>query len=277
LSRRDDDLSDLAHLDANRRAWDRLARRRVPLCQPAGDDQFADPLGQIDAIGWLGPSIKDQKVLCLAAGGGRHGPLYSAAGARVTVVDLSAEMLDLDRRVSAERGLPLRIIQASMERMPMLDAEEFDLVVQPVSTCYVPDIMPVFREVSRVLRPGGLYISQHKQPVSLQATLSPDASGRYGLQHAYYRSAAIPPADQATASSRRLREEGASEFLHRWEQIVGGICRCGMMIEDLIEPVHARDDAAAGTFGDRARYIPPYVRIKARRRGGRASGIWLPG
>ena len=55
--------------------------------------------------------------------------------------------------------------------------------------------------------------------------------------------------------------------MHRWETLIGGMCRAGFSIEDLVEPPHADEQAAIGTFGHRSRYVPPYVRIKARRIG----------
>ena len=271
------------YLGTNQRAWDSLARKGAPLCQPANDKELSDPLKQVDTLGWLGESIHGWKVLCLVAGGGRHSALYAAAGADVTVVDLSPEMLELDRQVARQRSISIRIIQASMDNMPMLATGAFDLVIHPVSTCYVPVVGPVFAEAARVLRPGGLYVSQHKQPTSLQASISPGAGGKYSLLHTYYRSSPIPEPREQNSVARRLRETGATEFLHRWEQIVGGICRAGFVIEDLIEPVHAKEDAEAGGFGDRAKYVAPYVRIKARRRQGihsdqdrTATKIWLP-
>jgi hypothetical protein len=54
---------------------------------------------------------------------------------------------------------------------------------------------------------------------------------------------------------------GTIEYLHRWEQIVGGMCRAGFVIEDLVEPMHADDTAEPGAFGHRSRYVPPYVLI----------------
>ena len=50
-----------------------------------------------------------------------------------------------------------------------------------------------------------------------------------------------------------------------YEEILGDLCRCGFAIEDLTEPVHGKRDAEHGSFGHRAMYIAPYVRIKARR------------
>ena len=247
-------------LALNQAAWDELAAKGNPLARPAEDHLFENPLQCVDGPGWLGDSIKGQKVLCLAAGGGRQGPLYAAAGGIVTVVDISNAMLQLDRQVAMERRLDLKTIQASMDQLNMLETAQFDLVIHPVSTCYLPEISGVYREVSRVLRSGGLYISQHKQPASLQAKLKPDAAG-YTLQEEYYRQTALPVFDGKSP----LREAGAQEYLHRWEQLVGLMCRAGFVIEDLLEPFHAKKNAAIGSLGHRSRFVAPYVRIKARR------------
>jgi hypothetical protein len=76
------------------------------------------------------------------------------------------------------------------------------------------------------------------------------------------------------------REEGTLEYLYRWEEILGLMCRAGFVIEDLIEPRHAKSDAAPGAFAHRSRYVAPYVRIKARRVGpplsNAASPLWTP-
>jgi SAM-dependent methyltransferase len=245
--------------DHNRRAWDDMVKARQGFTKPARDEDFANPLAVVDAVGWLSGGIRGQRVLCLAAGGGRQSALYAAAGGQVTVVDISAAMLELDRQVATERGLEIRAVQASMDAMPMLGDAEFDLVIHPVSTCYLPRIGPVYREVARVLRAGGLYISQHKQPTSLQADIVSGARG-YELVEPYYRSGPLPP-----VHGSRHRESGTLEYLHRWEELIGLLCRSGFVIEDLIEPFHAAPDAAPGDFGHRSRFTAPYVRIKARR------------
>src|SRR5262245_30646009 len=123
----------------NRRAWDAMAAKGQRFTRAAGDDDFVNPLATVDQVGWLGGDIRGQRLLCLAAGGGKHGPLYAAAGARVTVVDSSAAQLELDREVAAERRLELKTVEASMDDLAMFAAGEFDIVIQPVSTCYLPD------------------------------------------------------------------------------------------------------------------------------------------
>ena len=54
--------------------------------------------------------------------GAAKAALYAAAGAKVTVVDISGEMLALDRQVAAERQLDITCIQASMDDLTGLAA-----------------------------------------------------------------------------------------------------------------------------------------------------------
>lgn len=255
----------LAH---NARAWDRLAAGGAALARPAADEAFGDPRGWLGGGGpegrrpWLPASLSGLEVLCLAAGGGKHGPLYAAAGARVTVLDLSAAMLELDRQVARERGIDLELVQGSIDDLGMFPVGRFDLVVHPVSTCYVADVEPVFRSVARVTRAGGVYVSQHKSPASLQASLEPNAAGRYELGHEVARREPLPPEPPG-----RLREAGTQEFIHALTALLGGICRAGFVIEDVHEPEHAEANATLGSFAHRAAYLPPYLRILARRTG----------
>jgi len=252
-------------VEHNRRAWDRLATAAVPLAQPAVDEAFGDPRGWLGTAGsagrpWLPERLAGLEVLCLAAGGGKHAPLYAAAGARVTVLDVSPAMLALDREVARERKIDVEIVEGSMDDLTMFGAGRFDLVVHPVSTCYLPDVALVFREVARVTRPGGLYLSQHKAPASLQATLAANDRGRYEIEHPLRPGGPLPPVPPA-----RLRESGTLEYVHTIEALVGGICRAGFVIADVMEPDHVRPGAVPGSAGHRAAFLAPYLRVLARR------------
>jgi len=212
----------------NKAAWDRLAKKQDRLARPAREIDFADPLASVDGPGWLGGN------------GGRQGPIYAAAGAKVTVVDLSPVMLELDQKVAAERKLNLRTLETSMDDLSELGDAVFDIVIHPVSTCYL----------------------QHKQPTSMQAGIEPE-QGSYRLQQSYFFKQPLP----ASPKPNLIREEGTQEYIHRWEELIGHMCRAGLFIEDLTEPLHAKPDAAAGSFEHRSQFIAPYVRIKARKHG----------
>ncbi|MEQ9071452.1 class I SAM-dependent methyltransferase [Gimesia chilikensis] len=265
----------MSHLPQNRAAWNRLAENRSQFTKLATDEECRNPLQTLDSRGWLPASVEGKSVLCLASGGGWQSILYAAAGARVTVVDLSNKMLQLDEQEARRRGLQVKIVETSMDDLSILHEAEFDIVHQPVSTCYVPDIEAVYREIARVLRPGGLYISQHKTPTSLQITHR-DQQNRYVIGLEYYQQGALPKVED-----RAYREDGATEYLHRWDQLVGGLCRTGFVIEDLREPLRADPSAPVGHFRYRGRFVAPYVRIKARRISEdtgkqESSSLWVP-
>ncbi|QDV27214.1 class I SAM-dependent methyltransferase [Aureliella helgolandensis] len=249
-------------LKHNQSAWNRMASGGHVLAKPASESELQNPLQTVDGLGWLEGGIQGWNVLCLAAGGGRHGPLYAAAGAQVTVVDLSPNMLELDRQVAKQRQLPIRTFETSMDDLHMLANESFDLVIHPVSTCYLASLDRLFPEIARVTRPGGLYISQHKQPANLQSSLQ-TYTGQYVVEHAYYDNRPVPAATEPS----KLREPHTREYVHSWNALLGGICRSGFAIEAVSEPQHAKPDAPVGTFGHRCYYIAPYIRLKARRHG----------
>jgi len=172
----------------------------------------------------------------------------------VTVVDFSERQLDHDRRVASIHGLDLKIVRASIDDLGTLAASSYDLVLQPVSACYVPDVGRIYAEVARVIRPGGLYVVQHKQPGSLQA-------GRdYRIEQPMIEGLALDPAEAGH------REPGTTEYLHSLDALLGGMCRAGFVLEDVVEPPRADALAPAGSPGHRAWFLPPYVKLKARRR-----------
>ncbi|MCS1408019.1 MAG: Ubiquinone/menaquinone biosynthesis C-methyltransferase UbiE [Verrucomicrobia subdivision 3 bacterium] len=257
----------------NQQAWDDLVRSGSSFANPATAEDFTHPDRVINPFGWIPEPIAGQRVLCLAAGGGRHGPVFAAQGAEATIVDLSEAMLALDREVAQREGLSVMTLQTSMCDLSDLGDCSFDVVLQPVSTCYVENLRPMFQEVSRVMKAGGIYVSQHKQPISLQAGAMPGANGAYQIREPYYRSGPLPP-----VSGSEHREAGAQEFLHTLEAILGGLCAQGFTIHDVREPRHADPSAPKGSFRERSHFVPPYIAIKALRDASAppSSPLWMP-
>ena len=266
---------------ANQQAWNQLADSDSLFARVATDEECRKPMQTLDGRGWLPDSVAGLNVLCLASGGGWQSILYAAAGANVTVVDLSESMLRLDTREARRRRFQVQTVHTSMDDLSMFADESFDIVHQPVSTCYVPDLKPVYAGISRVLRSHGLYISQHKQPVSLQISHRNERQ-QFVIGVEYYHEGPLPQQQDTS-----YRESGATEYLHRLEHIVGDLCLSGFVIEDLREPKRADYKVDVSHFGYRGRFVPPYVRMKARRvertfadsrsENSAFSRIWTPG
>ncbi len=92
------------------------------------------------------------KILCLACGGGQQAPILAAAGANVTVLDISLNQLKQDEFVASRENLNLKTVQGDMCDLSQFNNNSFDMVYCPVSVTYIPDVLPVFKESYRVLK-----------------------------------------------------------------------------------------------------------------------------
>ena len=135
----------------NAAAWDKLVERRIQWTIPVTPEQItAARRGEWEIYltptrpvprSWF-PPLAGAEVLCLASGGGQQAPLLAAAGARVTVLDNSPRQLAQDRLVAQRDRLELTTVHGDMRDLSMFEDAQFDLVVHPVSNCFVPDTKP---------------------------------------------------------------------------------------------------------------------------------------
>lgn len=158
----------------NRQAWDQQVDDGNKWTQPVSDEVIAEARKGIVRIvltpdkpvpdSWLQP-LKGQDVLCLASGGGQQGPVLAAAGADVTVFDNSPRQLEQDQKVSEKHSLNIKTVQGDMKDLSAFSDQSFDLIVHPCSNCFVPDVLPVWKEAFRVLRKGGQLLSGFTNPL----------------------------------------------------------------------------------------------------------------
>lgn len=93
------------------------------------------------------------RILEVGVGTGLNLPLYPP-GSDVTGIDLSPLMLKRAVALAREKGLKARLMEMDVQRMDFPD-HFFDTVVATCVFCTVPDPVRGFKEIKRVLRPGG--------------------------------------------------------------------------------------------------------------------------
>ena len=94
-------------------------------------------------------------VLEIGIGPGLNLPLYDPARViRVIGVDPMAEFLNLGRERRRHSPVPLEVIRAPAEALPLADGI-IDTAVITYTLCSVEDPAQALREVRRVLAPGG--------------------------------------------------------------------------------------------------------------------------
>lgn len=110
------------------------------------------------------PPLKGLKVLGLASGGGQQMPIFAALGAEVTSFDYSHMQLAKDKEVAAENNLLITTIEGDMRNLSVFIDNTFDLVFNPISTVYIPDVFNTYKETFRILKPGGLFMTGFLNP-----------------------------------------------------------------------------------------------------------------
>ena len=224
----------------NRRAWDKLAAagdryyRAITTEQiekaRRGDWRIRVTPTKAVPHQWLLP-LQGRDVLLLAAGGGQQSPIIAALGAHVTVFDLSEKQLARDNEIADSEGLEITTACGDMANLEIFCNDQFDLVLNPCSVCYAPDVNPVWKEVHRVLRPGGDFVTGFINPLYYIFDAAKMDRGTFEVRHK------IPycDGDLGEEETEVLGEDRPREFGHSLEDLIGGQLRAGLELVDFFE------------------------------------------
>jgi SAM-dependent methyltransferase len=94
------------------------------------------------------------EVLDVACGSGNATIPAARAGARVTGVDFSPDLLAIARERAADAMVEIEWVEADIEQMPFADAS-FDRVISTFGHMFAPDHERTATEMKRVCRDGG--------------------------------------------------------------------------------------------------------------------------
>ncbi|KIL51612.1 methyltransferase [Jeotgalibacillus alimentarius] len=182
---------------------------------------------------WFPESLKGLKILCLASGGGQQAPILAAAGADVTVTDISKKQLEQDQMVAERDQLSLRIVQGDMIDLSDFKDESFDMVVNPVSNLFVKDIQPVWREAHRVLKKNGVLITGFTNPLLWIFDDEEERKGHLEVKHA------IPSSTldylQEGEVEAYIQSNQTIEYAHTLEDQIQGQIDAGFAITGFYE------------------------------------------
>jgi len=252
------------YLEYNRAAWDRQVEDNNMWTVPVSPEEIAaarkgdwalvlTPIIKVPRD-WYGETLAGKDVLCLASGGGQQGPILAAAGAKVTVFDNSPRQLAQDRMVAEREGLSIATVQGDMADLSAFADASFDLVFHPVSNCFAPEILPVWREAFRVLRPGGILLAGFCNPVTY---LFDPYKMKEGILQARY---SLPYADVTDMpEEERLALYGPTplEWSHTLEEQIGGQLAAGIHLVGFYEDTD-NDESNLIT-----RFLRPFIATRA--------------
>ncbi|QEG21195.1 Sarcosine/dimethylglycine N-methyltransferase [Mariniblastus fucicola] len=224
----------------NRQAWDRVAdagdryyrAMTSEQIQSARDGEWRIRITPTKAVprDWLEP-LDGKEILLLAGGGGQQSPILAALGAKVTVFDLSPRQLERDIEIAEREGFEIEAVSGDMADLSMFESERFDMVLNPCSVCYIPDVVPVWKEVARVLRHGGTFMTGVINPLYYIFDAAKLDRDEFVVRHKIPYS----DADLGEEQSELLGDERPREFGHSLSDLIGAQLDAGMQLVGFYE------------------------------------------
>ncbi len=256
----------------NKARWEELALARVVYTQPWLDLDARAARQRVDPHGVMG-EVQGLDILCLAASGGQQSAAFGLLGARVTVFDLSETQLARDQEAATHYGLEIRTVQGDMRDLSAFPDASFDLVWHAYSINFVPQVAPVFQEVRRVLRPGGLYRLEWANPFTQTIDEASWNGEGYLLGHPYRDGACLQDLhptwnvwDVYDEDGTHRRIASPREYVHTLSTVVNGLVRQGFVIIHASEAREEEPDPAPGSWAHFTQIAPPWLTFWCRLR-----------
>ncbi len=140
-----DDIEVGRYWDKNADAWTTMSR--------AGYDIYRDTCNTPAFIEFL-PDVKNLDGLDIGCGEGTNTRQVAQLGARMTGIDISPRFIAHAMDVKKEVSPAPKFMVASAQKLPFPD-ESFDFCTAFMSLMDIPNQLEAFKEIKRVLKPGG--------------------------------------------------------------------------------------------------------------------------
>jgi len=221
----------------NKSAWDNYVDKKDRWTIPVSEEELENVKNGNWSIvltpkktvphNWF-PELTGLKILGLASGGGQQGPILATLGADVTIFDNSEKQLQQDKILSDKFDLDIKTVQGDMKDLSVFADNSFDLIFNPCSILFVDNVLPVWKECFRVLKPNGILMTGLINPISFQLD-------EESLKLIYKQ----PFSDLHSLPTEKLEElktnKEALAFGHSLTEQIGGQLDAGFTITSMYE------------------------------------------
>ena len=245
----------------NRARWNDLANANVEYSRPFLNFTVEEAENYVYRHGILS-NIAGKQVLCLASGGGQDSVAFGLLGANVTVLDLSDMQLHRDRLAAGHHALQIRTIQGDMRDLSVFPDNQFEIVWQMYSINFIPSVEPVFTEIRRVLKPGGVYFLQFANPFSIGIDNGKWDGKAYPLASLYIDgedlSERFPDWEVKQPDDSIVKCLSPHEFRHTLGSVLNGLTSHDFKLLGLWEWMKKDENSQLGSWEHFTQMIPPW-------------------
>jgi len=241
--------------------WDKTSEAYQAACEIPVDIHYGPGSPNEDELKLLG-DVAGKHVLELGCGGGQCSVAFALRGARVTGIDFAEGQLAFARKLAAGHGAEVEFLQHDVRDLSPFADDSRDVVFSAFALMYLDDRPRVFREVRRVLKPGGIFAFSVDHPLFRKVDLD-----TLTIVESYNETG--PAVDD-------LGELGTTTmYRYRIGDLHNALVDAGFVVERLIEPDSRKRYDHDPWFGRWGVYlpkvldlVPPTLIFKAVKPGG---------
>jgi SAM-dependent methyltransferase len=240
--------------------WEALVQANALFTRPRLDLNADSARELIDREGRLG-DVAGKDVLCLAGGGGKQSEAFALLGANVTVFDLSEAQLQRNLEAAEHYGLTIKTVHGDMRDLSAFEDNSFDIVTNPYSLNFVPDVRLVFAGAARVLRPEGTYYFNCANPFYFGLTEQDWNGEGYTLKRPYVQGAKTQNEDNPWVYDRDQNAPVPPpiEFHHTLSALTSGLTGNGFVIDHIDDHFDPDPEAEPGSWDHFLSIAPPWL------------------
>jgi SAM-dependent methyltransferase len=172
--------------------------------------------------------LAGKRVLELGAGDGETTIALATAGATVISLDPDPDRVERARARAATAEVRVEVRVGDLADLAFLRADSVDGVVSPGALAGLAELDRLFRQVHRVLRPGGPFAFTLPHPAALTVGLDAEAEGALPLAQPFF-------ARSYFDASPAIRGEARVEP-HTIAEVFTGLTRAGYRVDVIGEP-----------------------------------------
>ena len=206
----------------------------------------------------LGP-LAGKRVLLLGCGAGSPLLMLSRAGAKVIAVEPSVAAAELALRRCAASGLIAEVHQRELAELAFVRADTIDLVISAMTLSGTDDLLRVFRQLHRVLRPDAPIVASLPHPFLAALNVGQTARTKGAVTLQRYGS--------GTSQSWRVGDIEGLSYPHRFEDIFVALNRTNFRVDALLEPPAVPSDGPSNYWYPTLDDIPAAVILRAKKVG----------
>jgi SAM-dependent methyltransferase len=198
------------------------------------------PIRQVE-LGLLG-DLRRRRALQLGWEGPEQALELLQTGVGLVLVEPSPQAVTSARRFCEAEEMKIDLHQADVSDLAFLRADSIDVVLASSALAHVEDLRRLFRQVNRVLHPGGNFSVRVTHPLSAAIEHSSEPPS---LRRSYFDGTADAPSGRSWTV----------------EEIFTGLSRSGFEIDSLLELVDPE------ISGPSQRFYPDVLLIRAKKKG----------